>query len=247
MSLMATAADPHPRWVGKGHARVDSTAGSPVGRQPHGHRGWRPADALQPSQAGRKRRRSGRDAMLHRRRGWIIPHAWRGRFPSRQDDRPRRYAPFGIKPGGRPHAGRGELESCWSIWATRGPSPSPMSRLRSSIRRHWHGRYAARDDGREFSELDRCLARLAGEAWRVSRFCASPRIILAAFILRGHDRCRNVAGRALSLLQPPVFYKMKDAFAGDTHRWPLPRFRPRSTAWSKPKPSRNGPAQTMRF
>jgi len=75
-----------------------------------------------------------------------------------------------------------------------------------------------------FSELDRCLARLAGEG------VAGVAILRVAqnYFRRLHlTRARIDAGtsldRALSLLQPPVFYKMKDAFAGDTHRWPLPR------------------------
>jgi DNA polymerase-3 subunit delta len=75
-----------------------------------------------------------------------------------------------------------------------------------------------------YSELDRCLARLAGEG------VAGVAILRVAqnYFRRLHlTRARIDAGtsldRALSLLQPPVFYKMKDAFAGDTHRWPLPR------------------------
>jgi DNA polymerase-3 subunit delta len=75
-----------------------------------------------------------------------------------------------------------------------------------------------------FPELDRCLARLAGEG------VAGVAILRVAqnYFRRLHlTRARIDAGtsldRALSLLQPPVFYKMKDAFAGDTHRWPLPR------------------------
>jgi DNA polymerase-3 subunit delta len=75
-----------------------------------------------------------------------------------------------------------------------------------------------------FTALDRCLARLAGES--VSGV-ATLRIAQTYFRRLHLTRARIDAGtsadRALAQLQPPVFYKAKDAFALDVQRWPLGR------------------------
>ena len=75
-----------------------------------------------------------------------------------------------------------------------------------------------------FVALDRCLARLAGES--VSGV-AILRIAQTYFRRLHVTRARIDGGasadRALAQLQPPVFYKAKDAFAMDAQRWPLAR------------------------
>jgi DNA polymerase-3 subunit delta len=75
-----------------------------------------------------------------------------------------------------------------------------------------------------FAALDRCLARLAGEG---VGGVAILRVTQTYFRRLHVTRARIDAGasldRALSQLQPPVFYKAKDSFAADVQRWPLPR------------------------
>lgn len=75
-----------------------------------------------------------------------------------------------------------------------------------------------------FAALDRCLDRLQGEG--VSGI-ALLRVAQLYFRRLHITRARLDAGasadRAMSLLQPPVFYKARDAFAGDVQRWPLAR------------------------
>jgi DNA polymerase-3 subunit delta len=76
----------------------------------------------------------------------------------------------------------------------------------------------------DFAALDRCLERLAGEG--VSGV-AILRVAQTYFRRLHVTRARVDAGapmeRALSQLQPPVFYKAKDSFAADVQRWPLAR------------------------
>ena len=75
-----------------------------------------------------------------------------------------------------------------------------------------------------FTALDRCLSRLAGEG---VGGVAILRVTQTYFRRLHVTRARLDAGtsldRALSQLQPPVFYKAKDMFAADVQRWPLPR------------------------
>ena len=75
-----------------------------------------------------------------------------------------------------------------------------------------------------FAALDRCLDRLAGEG---VGGIAVLRVVQLYFRRLHVTRARIDAGastdRAMSQLQPPVFYKVKDAFAGDVQRWPLAR------------------------
>jgi len=75
-----------------------------------------------------------------------------------------------------------------------------------------------------FAALDRCLDRLAGEG---VGGVAILRVTQTYFRRLHVTRARLDAGasmdRALSQLQPPVFYKAKDAFAADVQRWPLAR------------------------
>lgn len=76
----------------------------------------------------------------------------------------------------------------------------------------------------DFTGLDRCLARLSAES-------ASGVAILRSaqgYFRRLHvTRARTDSGidldRALSLLQPPLFFKMRDAFAQQVGGWPLRR------------------------
>jgi DNA polymerase-3 subunit delta len=75
-----------------------------------------------------------------------------------------------------------------------------------------------------FAALDRCLSRLAGEG---VGGVAILRVTQTYFRRLHVTRARLDAGasldRALSQLQPPVFYKAKDMFAADVQRWSLPR------------------------
>jgi len=75
-----------------------------------------------------------------------------------------------------------------------------------------------------FAALNRCLSRLAGEG---VGGVAILRVTQTYFRRLHVTRARLDAGtsldRALSQLQPPVFYKAKDMFAADVQRWPLPR------------------------
>jgi DNA polymerase-3 subunit delta len=75
-----------------------------------------------------------------------------------------------------------------------------------------------------FQGLDRCLTRLAGEG---TGGVALLRVAQIHFRRLHVTRARIDAGasadRALSQLQPPLFFKAKDAFAADVARWPLPR------------------------
>ena len=76
----------------------------------------------------------------------------------------------------------------------------------------------------DFGVLDRCLTRMAGEG--VSGV-AILRVTQNYFRRLHLTRARVDAGasidRALGQLQPPIFFKAKDAFAADVQRWPLPR------------------------
>jgi DNA polymerase-3 subunit delta len=76
----------------------------------------------------------------------------------------------------------------------------------------------------DFAALDRCLTRLAGE--NISGI-GLLRIAQNHFRRLHLTRARVDGGapidRALSLLQPPLFFKAKDGFAADVRRWPLSR------------------------
>jgi DNA polymerase III subunit delta len=75
-----------------------------------------------------------------------------------------------------------------------------------------------------FQALDRCLARLAGEG---TGGVALLRVAQIHFRRLHLTRARIDAGtpadRALGQLQPPLFFKARDAFAADVARWPLSR------------------------
>ena len=72
--------------------------------------------------------------------------------------------------------------------------------------------------------LDRCLARLAGESvGGVAVLRIAQTYFRRLHITRARIDGGASADRALSQLQPPVFYKAKDAFAADAQRWPLAR------------------------
>ncbi|HTJ65055.1 MAG TPA: DNA polymerase III subunit delta [Alphaproteobacteria bacterium] len=75
-----------------------------------------------------------------------------------------------------------------------------------------------------FQALDRCLARLAGEG---TGGVALLRVAQIHFRRLHVTRARIDAGapadRALSQLQPPLFFKARDAFAADVARWSLTR------------------------
>jgi DNA polymerase-3 subunit delta len=77
-----------------------------------------------------------------------------------------------------------------------------------------------------FPALDRCLARLAGDG---AGGIALLRAAQAHFRRLHLTRARIDAGadreRALSQLQPPLFFKRKEAFGRDVERWPLARLR----------------------
>ena len=76
----------------------------------------------------------------------------------------------------------------------------------------------------DFAALDRCLTRLAGEG--ISGI-AVLRVTQTYFRRLHVTRARLDAGtgldRALSQLQPPIFYKARDTFAADVQRWTLTR------------------------
>jgi DNA polymerase-3 subunit delta len=78
----------------------------------------------------------------------------------------------------------------------------------------------------DFVALDRCLSRLSGEG---VGGIAILRVAQNHFRRLHLTRARLDAGasldRALSQLQPQLFFKAKDAFAADVQRWPLPRLR----------------------
>jgi DNA polymerase-3 subunit delta len=78
----------------------------------------------------------------------------------------------------------------------------------------------------DFPALDRCLVRLAGEG---IGGIAILRVAQNYFRRLHLTRARLYDGvaidRALSQLQPPLFFKAKDAFAADVQRWRLPRLR----------------------
>ncbi len=75
-----------------------------------------------------------------------------------------------------------------------------------------------------FLALDRCLARLAGEGVAgVAVLRVAQNYFRRLHLTRARIDAGMPADRALTQLQPPVFYKMKDAFAADVARWPIAR------------------------
>jgi DNA polymerase-3 subunit delta len=75
-----------------------------------------------------------------------------------------------------------------------------------------------------FQALDRCLARLAGEGvGGVAILRVTQTYFRRLHVTRARLDAGTTLDRALSQLQPPVFYKAKDTFAADAQRWPLPR------------------------
>lgn len=76
----------------------------------------------------------------------------------------------------------------------------------------------------DFAALDRCLARLAAES---ASGVAILRIAQTYFRRLHLTRARVDAGaelgQALSQIQPPLFFKMRDAFGNQVRRWPLKR------------------------
>jgi DNA polymerase-3 subunit delta len=75
-----------------------------------------------------------------------------------------------------------------------------------------------------FASLDRCLDRLAGEgASGVGMLRMTQTHLRRLHLTRARIDAGTPLDRALSQLQPPLFYKARDAFAADVQRWPLPR------------------------
>ena len=76
----------------------------------------------------------------------------------------------------------------------------------------------------DFSALDRCLARLAGEGVSgVAVLRVAQNYFRRLHVIRARLDGGASLDRALSQLQPPVFYKARDTFAADVQRWPLGR------------------------
>lgn len=76
----------------------------------------------------------------------------------------------------------------------------------------------------DFAALDRCLARLAGEGVSgVAILRIAQTYFRRLHVTRARLDSGTPADRALSLLQPPLFFKARDAFAIDVQRWALPR------------------------
>ncbi|MDB5395568.1 MAG: polymerase subunit delta [Rhodospirillales bacterium] len=75
-----------------------------------------------------------------------------------------------------------------------------------------------------FASLDRCLARLAGESVSgVAILRVAQTYFRRLHVTRARIDGGASADRALSQLQPPVFYKAKESFALDVQCWPLAR------------------------
>jgi DNA polymerase-3 subunit delta len=75
-----------------------------------------------------------------------------------------------------------------------------------------------------FAALNRCLARLAGESvGGVAILRVAQTYFRRLHITRARIDGGAAADRAISQLQPPVFYKAKESFAVDVVRWPLAR------------------------
>jgi len=76
----------------------------------------------------------------------------------------------------------------------------------------------------DFAALDRCLARLAAEGvsgvaiLRIAQTYFRRLHLTRARVDGGAD-----IGQALSQLQPPLFFKLRDAFGNQVRRWPLRR------------------------
>lgn len=76
----------------------------------------------------------------------------------------------------------------------------------------------------DFAALDRCLARLAGEGVSgVALLRMTQNHLRRLHLTRARIDTGASTDRALSMLQPPLFYKARDAFAADVQRWPLER------------------------
>ena len=76
----------------------------------------------------------------------------------------------------------------------------------------------------DFGVLDRCLVRLAGEGVSgVAILRVTQNYLRRLHLTRARiDAGASVDG-AMARLQPPVYYKAKDAFTADVQRWPLER------------------------
>jgi DNA polymerase-3 subunit delta len=75
-----------------------------------------------------------------------------------------------------------------------------------------------------FLALDRCLARLAAEGVSgVALLRIAQTYFRRLHVTRARIDGGMAADRALSLLQPPLFYKVRDIFGADARRWPLER------------------------
>jgi DNA polymerase-3 subunit delta len=76
----------------------------------------------------------------------------------------------------------------------------------------------------DFAALDRCLARLAGEgASGVGVLRLTQNHLRRLHLTRARIEAGASVDRAMSLLQPQVFYKAKDSFAAEAQRWTLDR------------------------
>jgi DNA polymerase-3 subunit delta len=76
----------------------------------------------------------------------------------------------------------------------------------------------------DFAALDRCLARLAGESVSgVAILRVAQTYFRRLHVTRARIDSGASADRALSQLQPPIFYKARETFALDVQRWPLVR------------------------
>jgi DNA polymerase-3 subunit delta len=76
----------------------------------------------------------------------------------------------------------------------------------------------------DFPALDRCLVRLAGEGVSgVALLRMMQNHLRRLHLTRARIDAGTPTDRALSMLQPPLFFKARDGFAADVQRWPLDR------------------------
>jgi DNA polymerase-3 subunit delta len=76
----------------------------------------------------------------------------------------------------------------------------------------------------DFAALDRCLARLAGEgASGVAILRTAQNHFRRLHVTRARIDAGIELDRALSQLQPPLFFKRKETFGREARRWPLAR------------------------
>jgi len=78
----------------------------------------------------------------------------------------------------------------------------------------------------DFAALDRCLARLEGEgASGVAILRIAQGYFRRLHLTRARFDASGDLGQALGQLQPPLFFKVRDAFGNQVRRWPLGRLK----------------------